>query len=152
MVLFYTHLLLGITAFLLLKDYFPGGNETIFFLLVLLGSILPDIDEADSKINRWSGLAGGIIAFFSRHRGFFHSLLFFALSALLIRYFWSGSYAAGLFMGFMAHLAGDAITKMGVAAFYPISEFKIKGPVKVGGIMEMILVLFLAGIIIKIVL
>ncbi|MEK6845688.1 MAG: metal-dependent hydrolase, partial [Nanoarchaeota archaeon] len=70
--LFLTHLLLGIASFLLVKEYLIG-NQIIILLLILLGSILPDIDEAHSKINQWGGILGKIIAFFSKHRGMFHS-------------------------------------------------------------------------------
>lgn len=148
MVLFHTHLLLGITAFLLVKDYFSGGNEIVFLCLLLLGSILPDIDEQGSKINRWLGLPGSIIAFFSKHRGFFHSLPFFCLSSFAVYYFLNWNYAAALFLGYIAHLFGDGISKRGVTPFYPFSLFKIKGLLKVGGFVEWIMGLVLMVLII----
>ncbi|MBU0470513.1 MAG: metal-dependent hydrolase [Nanoarchaeota archaeon] len=143
MVLFYTHLLMGVTAFLLIKDSFLGGNTLILFLIILLGSILPDIDERRSKINTWTGVLGYVVALFSRHRGFFHSLLFFISSSLVMGYYWNSYYAGGLFLGYSLHLLGDGFTRQGVQIFYPFSDFKISGPIKVGGIVEVLLVLLL---------
>ena len=136
--LFHTHILLGIVIFLLIKDLFHGGNEIIFFLLILLGSILPDIDERKSKINRWSGIIGVVIAFFFKHRGLFHSLILHFGIFLLIYQFFNLYYAIALFMGYLAHIFGDGLTLMGVTIFYPFSDFKIKGPVRVGGFLESI--------------
>ncbi|MEK6969861.1 MAG: metal-dependent hydrolase [Nanoarchaeota archaeon] len=149
MVLFYTHLLIGIIVFLSTKDFFSGGNQLIFFFMLLLGSLLPDVDEQRSRINHWSGIIGIVIAFFSKHRGFFHSLLFFALSFVLVDFLWNFYYATALFLGYFAHLIGDGITRRGVYIFYPFSDFKIKGPVKVGGILEIIVWLILALLIVK---
>lgn len=148
MVLFYTHLLIGIIVFLLTKDFFSGGSQLIFFFMLLLGSLLPDIDEQRSRINHWSGIIGIVVAFFSKHRGFFHSLLFFVLSFILIDFVWNFYYATALFLGYFAHLIGDGITRRGVCIFYPFSDFKIKGPVKVGGVMEWLIVLILVILII----
>ncbi|MBU0457718.1 MAG: metal-dependent hydrolase [Nanoarchaeota archaeon] len=149
MVLFHTHILLGIIVFLFTKDFFSGGNQIIFFLMVLLGSILPDIDESKSKINQWSGIIGKIIAFFAQHRGFYHSLLFFVITFMSVSYLWSNYYAWGLLLGYLAHMFGDGITLMGVQIFYPFSKFKIKGPVKVGGMVESVILIFLVILIVK---
>lgn len=143
MVLFYTHILLGIVVFLLTKDFFQAGNNLIFFLMVMLGSILPDIDEKHSKMNRWSGFIGNIAVFLTKHRGFFHSLLFFIILFLAISYYWQNFYAEGLLLGYFAHLMGDGVTKMGVQIFYPFSRFKFKGPVRVGGMFEFVIMALL---------
>jgi inner membrane protein len=147
--LFPTHILLGIVFFLLLKDFFSGGNEVIFFLLVLLGSVLPDIDEKNSKVNRWFGFLGLFIAFFAKHRGFFHSLLFHGILFLIISYFFNTYYAFALFLGYLAHLVGDSVTPMGVQLFYPFLKFKFRGPIKTGGFYESIVLVLLVVVILK---
>ena len=141
--LFHTHILLGIVLFILTRTLFGGGNEIIFFLLVLLGAILPDIDSKNSKINRWSGIIGIIATFFAKHRGIFHSVLFhvallFVLTPLIGVY-----YASGLFLGYIAHFVGDGVTKAGLAPLYPLSLYKIKGPLRVGGFVEGIILVVL---------
>jgi len=141
--IFQTHIILGIVLFILTRNLFGGGNEIIFFLLVLLGAILPDIDSKNSKINKWSGIVGIIATFFAKHRGIFHSVLFhlalfFVLIPLIGVY-----YASGLFLGYLAHFIGDGVTKAGLAPLYPLSLYKIKGPLKVGGIVEGIILILL---------
>ena len=147
--MFHTHVLIGIVVFLTFKDFFSGGNEIIFFSMVLLGSVLPDIDERRSRINRWSGLIGIIVAFFAKHRGFFHSLLLYVILLLVVSFYWSKYYAWGLFLGYVAHLLGDGITRMGVPVFYPLSRFRVKGPIKVGGFTEGLIMVGLAIYIVK---
>jgi inner membrane protein len=145
--LFRNHILLGIVFFLLLKDYINGG--LVFFILVLLGSILPDIDERNSKINQWSGFIGKIIATFSKHRGFFHSFLFIGILIFIVWNYFGLNYGLALGIGFLAHVVGDGITPMGVQMFYPFSKFKVRGPIRVGGWMEGIIFLFLVLLIVK---
>ena len=134
--LFHTHILLGVVLFLLIKDLFVGGNQVLFFFLVLLGSILPDIDSKDSKINRWSGVIGTVVAFFFKHRGLFHSLILHVILFFVVSYFFGTYYASGLMIGYFAHLLGDGFTRGGIAVFYPFSKFKVRGPVRVGGFFE----------------
>jgi inner membrane protein len=147
--LFRTHILIGIIFFLLLRKFFSGGDEILFFLFVLLGSILPDIDEANSKINRWSGIIGKWVSFFFKHRGIFHSLLFAVLLFIIVAVYWKSYYAWALALGYVAHLIGDGITPMGIQIFYPFSTYKIRGPIRTGGWMEGMVFLVLVVVIIK---
>ncbi len=146
--LFLTHLLLGIISFLLIKEYLIG-NQIIILLLILLGSILPDIDESHSKLNQWGGILGKIVAFFSRHRGMFHSLLFAVGLSAILSYVWSWYYGLALFVGYVSHLIGDALTPMGVQVFEPFLKFRIKGPIKTGSWMEWAVKILLVILIIK---
>jgi inner membrane protein len=111
---------------------------------VLLGSILPDLDERNSKINQWSGFIGKIIVFFFKHRGLLHSLLFHVGLFVLVSYTFNTYYAAALFIGYIAHLIGDGITPMGVQVLYPFSKFKLRGPFRVGGFVEKIIMVSLS--------
>ena len=147
--LFYTHLLSGVIFFLFFNRFFHGGSEVGFFLLLLLGSILPDIDEAHSKINQWSGALGKFITFFVEHRGIFHSFILAFGLFIAVNLLWSNYYAFALFLGYVAHLTGDALTPLGVQPFYPFSEFRMSGPIKTGSWMEMLFALGLILVIAK---
>lgn len=144
--LFHTHLLGGIAVFLFLDSFFPLGGLWLF-LGILLGSLLPDIDEQHSKINRWSGIFGIFVAAISRHRGFFHSLLFFLGLALLIQ-LWQPFLSLGLLIGYGSHLILDGLTPMGVHPLYPFSSWAMKGPLRTGSFAEHLLFLLLAIIVI----
>ncbi|PIN73513.1 hypothetical protein COV20_04795 [Candidatus Woesearchaeota archaeon CG10_big_fil_rev_8_21_14_0_10_45_16] len=136
--LFYTHLLLGVAMYLSL-----GVSGVDMLLIVLLGAILPDIDEGNSKINRWSGFIGKIATSLDRHRGFFHSIWFFAILFLLCLKFWQVKYGWALLMGYGAHLIGDGITPMGVQPLRPLSRFTLRGPFRVGGPAENVIMVVL---------
>lgn len=150
--LFLTHLLLGVLIALVAGDFISGGSYLVFFLLVLLGSLLPDIDESRSKMVRLSGVVGMAVSFFSKHRGFFHSLAFVVLVTLISRLFLGYYYAWALFLGLVGHLLADAATRKGVNLFYPFFDLKMKGWVKVSSWEEtMIQVLLVLLIVWKIV-
>ena len=135
--LFYGHVLMGVLAFLFLE--WTGVVSSVHSLLalfyVLLGAILPDIDEKNSKVNRWSGIFGDIIAKLFKHRGFVHSAWFFGAASLIVWHFGRWEYAVSLFVGFLAHIFADCITKMGVKPFAPF-QFHIKGGLRVGSSVE----------------
>lgn len=147
--LFLTHFLLGIISFLLIKGYLLG-NQIVLLFLILFGSILPDIDEENSRINQWGGILGKVVAFFSKHRGMFHSLLFAVGLSAVLGYFWTWNYGIALFIGYLSHLIGDALTPMGIQVFYPFLKFRIKGPIKTGGLVEAIMAAVLVLVIVKI--
>ena len=146
--LFHTHLMLGISAFILFGDYFSGGNSILFFLLVILGSVLPDIDDGNSKIKKASGVLGSIISFLFKHRGIFHSLIFVLVMFIIVS-FLNNYYAWAITIGYLSHLVGDAITPMGIKWFYPLSHWHLKGPIKVGSIGEWVILFGLVILVVK---
>lgn len=146
--LFHTHILLGLLAFLLLHNYLPG-NEYIVLVLILIGSILPDIDEHKSKAAQLSGVIGNIVSFFASHRGIFHSLLLPLVGFGLLAWFWNFPYALAFFVGYLIHLVGDALTPMGIPVFSPFSSWKLRGPIKVGTWMELVLFAVLLVLIVR---
>ncbi|SRR3989344_965795 len=146
--LFYTHLLLGIVFFLVTRGFWPAISTPVFFVILLLGSLLPDLDEPHSRINRWSGIIGRITAFLTRHRGFFHSLFFIAIVAGIVIYFWNWYYGLALALGYVAHLVGDMLTPAGVALFYPFSSFKLRGPIRTGSVWEKVFMAVLIAVIV----
>jgi inner membrane protein len=146
--LFHTHLMFGVAAFLLMSPVFSGGNEILFLVLVLLGSILPDIDDVHSKIKKASGVIGSIISFMFKHRGIFHSLVMVIILFVLVS-FWSSYYAIGLSIGYLSHLLSDSLTPMGIRIFYPFSSWKLRGPIKVGSAGEWIVLFGLVVLVAK---
>ncbi|MFA6461499.1 MAG: metal-dependent hydrolase [Candidatus Woesearchaeota archaeon] len=146
--LFHTHVLIGIITFLLLHSYLPG-NEYLILLFILIGSILPDIDEHKSKAAQLSGVIGKIVSFFASHRGIFHSFLLPLIGCGLLGYFWNFAYASALFIGYFVHLLADALTPMGIPILWPFKEFKLRGPIRCGTWQEWILFGMLVLLIIK---
>ncbi|MBR9683398.1 metal-dependent hydrolase [Candidatus Woesearchaeota archaeon] len=146
--LFLTHLLFGILIALVARGFISGGNYWFFFGLVLLGSVLSDVDNRNSKITKYLGLPGKIVSFFSKHRGFFHSMLFVVLLTVVLKLFLGDYYAWGLFLGLVGHLFMDSMSKNGINLFYPFLDVEIKGWVRVGNWQEMMIRVLLVGLIV----
>ena len=131
-----THLAIGLLAALLLLP-FIGQTWYIFIPLILLGSLLPDVDHEKSKINKMLPITRWIPKVFA-HRGFFHSIF----PAIII---YAGFYFAKLeyiglplAIGYTSHLASDCFTRLGCNLLHPVSTFRIQGPVMTNGIMELL--------------
>ena len=115
---------------------FPGmaiWEKYIFSAFLIGASLLPDIDTPSSTL----GKKHHIVSYFATHRGLFHSVwiplisLVMALGYPVIR-----APLLAIFIGYGAHLVADTITIMGIKPFAPFSKFTIKGPLRVGSIVE----------------
>lgn len=130
-----THMTFGLLAGILLLPAF-GQPWYLFIPLAMLGSLLPDVDHENSKINKMIPLTRWIPAFF-KHRGFFHSI--FPVIGILVacHYFSLDVVGLPLSIGYLAHLLSDCLTKMGCNLLHPISTFRIQGFIETGGTMEL---------------
>jgi inner membrane protein len=95
----------------------------------VFGSLLPDLDACESKIKYlkvgrvrpfrlWAELTHQRLG----HRGFTHSLLGLLLVLVVgaaLGIMFGEWFAAGLGLGYCAHLAGDSVTKTGIPWMYP---------------------------------
>lgn len=134
---FLSGLVLGLPLFIALEK--PFSLDITVFLLFLLGSLFPDIDESKSFLGRYVPLLSRIF----KHRGFFHSvfslLIFSFLFSIIFNRFLVGvAFAAG----FLLHLLQDILTKKGVE-LYPF-RICLRGPFAVGGLFENVLFVLLS--------
>ena len=99
-------------------NYTNIGNKYIFFSLLLLGAILPDIDCPKSKISNKIPVIPRILSLLSKHRGIFHSvpscLITILLSSLILRVTEYTSLeimiiSVSVGLGFFSHLLLDEI-------------------------------------------
>jgi len=134
--LFRTHLALGFLVGLIALKIFNPSNTIFFFILVLIGSVLPDIDHPKSKI----GKKVKIIGFLFEHRGFFHSILFLILIYFISVTFLRNNYfILPLIIGYSSHLFIDCFNHKGIMPLHPLSRLRIKGFIKTGALLETIL-------------
>lgn len=104
---------------------------------ILLGSLLPDIDEPNSYIGRHSL---GVAKFVKKklgHRGLTHSFVAWIIISLLY-FLFPYSFLLGISMGYLFHLMGDYFTHQGVRLFLPFDNKRYKAPFtfKVGSSFE----------------
>ena len=131
---FFTHLVAGILAAVLFIDLFNPRNLILSAIVIILASVLPDIDTPMSKV----GKRFKVVGFIFKHRGFFHSLLAILIFGFLLMSVYGKEIALAFSIGYLAHLLMDALTVSGVRFFHPFSKKTIKGFVKTGGFLEKI--------------
>ena len=151
-----SHLLVGLTAAVVLDSFThitgeplsaasPVAHELllkkgIFYAMVGLGALLPDIDNAHSTLGHKLGWVSKTIQHVAGHRTLFHSLLGLALGSLIALgldqlaiyllaqhgYILSSGIIGGthfvliaVLFGCIMHIAADALTEGGVPLFWP---------------------------------
>ena len=133
--MFKTHIVIAFLFGLLGITFFHPSNQVLFISVVMIGGLLPDIDHPRSKLGRHFRP----FMFLFEHRGFFHSFLMLPVIAVLL-YFANLPYLAlPTIVGYKSHLLSDLVTKEGIMPFHPISRFRLRGFIKTGGLIEIII-------------
>lgn len=125
-----THLVIGIAVAL---QFLPHvNNKSLFFIVALVSTILPDIDSPSSFLGKaWFGKP---VSTFSAHRGFLHSYTFCIIVSALFAFFYP-ILALPFFLGYSFHLFADSFTIAGIKPFWPIRNVS-SGKIKTGGRIE----------------
>ncbi len=126
--MFRTHFAFGLLIGLL---FLPHVQHILIFLPVLLvSSLIPDIDTAQSFIGRRAWIFRPM-QWIVRHRSFIHSFTFcIAVTLLFVLYI--PIIALPFFLGFSTHLFADALTVEGIRPFWP-SKTELAGKIRTGG-------------------
>lgn len=134
--MFLTHMSFALFLGLLITKYAGVLIDKYFFLaFILFGSVLPDIDCADSLIGRKFKL----LSLFFKHRGFFHSIILMIILAIVVFGITRNSYySLAIIIGFLSHLFLDSLTRAGIAPFWP-SKLRVRGIFKTSRLFDWIL-------------
>lgn len=121
----------------------------LFIPFAMLGSLLPDVDHENSKINRAIPVTRWVPRLF-KHRGFFHSIFPVILIYAGFHYANLDILGIPLAVGYLAHLFSDCLTRMGCNLLHPLSTFRVQGFIYTNGAMELMTlggVMVLSGIV-----
>lgn len=135
----YTHLAFAFLIGLVSVPFVATGNIYVFFLFVLLGGLLPDIDHPESTIGKKFGFVSRAMQTIFGHRGAIHSLWGMLVLCGLFWYFINKTYGVALAIGFFSHLLADGMTKQGINFLHPLSKLHLSGFVKTGSFVEKII-------------
>jgi len=124
------HILLASSLAYPLVDYIYNINSygitsseelTIYYFLILLGSITPDIDEPKSYIGRKLFFISNLFKQFGiKHRTITHWLII-PIILLLVGFYIHSYYLIAFSVGIFFHSIGDLITNTGIRGYlYPI--------------------------------
>lgn len=125
-----THLLFVVFVYLLLIRLKVIEFSVLGFVIVLIATLIPDIDAETSKLGRKIKP----ISQSFRHRGFFHSILFGILGVGIFFYANSGLYLEFL-IGYFSHIFLDLLNYKSVQLFWPFKT-KTKGFIKTNSFVE----------------
>ncbi|BBP46908.1 hydrolase [Thiosulfatimonas sediminis] len=137
-----SHMVFGTGLYLLTSPYTGFDYPQVYYYLplVMLGSLMPDLDAHRSALKRslfsrclWSPLT------LLGHRTWSHSLLILGLLFLPLQNLTDSAYFALLAfnIGYASHILGDWLTHRGVPLFYPArTAFKSPLPFRTGSFIE----------------
>ncbi len=132
-----THLAFGVLMIVLFVQHV--NDKLIFVGMVLLATVLPDLDSGFSSWGRH--LIFRPLQFFVKHRGVIHSFTTGIVLSVLLAFFWPVA-SLGFFIGYSVHLICDSFTKEGIQPFWPLRA-RSKGFIATGGRIEDSLFVFL---------
>ena len=114
--------------------------------IVVLGSLLPDIDHPRSWVGQRTRPVSTAIASVLGHRGVTHSAIaVVALTALLLHAGYARGAVAALTVGYLSHLAADMLTPRGLRLAWPFPGTWSLPLCRTGSVAENLIVLLLIG-------
>ena len=128
-----THLALSLFAALFLIPEI--SSPILFTLIVLIATILPDIDSMDSTAGHNKIFRP--LQWITKHRGFIHSLTLCIIFSAIISLF-IPIVAFPFFIGYTVHLLADSLTIDGIRPFWPMKTH-LHGKIRTGGSIEIII-------------
>ena len=139
--MFYTHIAFALLTSIFAVKFLHPSSVLLFIFIACFVSLIPDIDNRDSKI-------GKHVKFISKifdHRGILHTIfppigLFF-----LFNYLSYNLLGIAALVGYLSHILIDAFTPEGINFLHPLTSFRISGFIRAGGFMEIVLFLLLTG-------
>jgi membrane-bound metal-dependent hydrolase YbcI (DUF457 family) len=128
-----THLVIGLALGLYFLPLIT--HKVLFIPIVLLASVLPDVDSINSNIGR--RMIFRPIQYFFAHRGPLHSYTIAIIFSILLAFFLP-IFAFPFFLGYSVHIFADSFTVRGIRPFWPL-KFHTSGVVKTGRVIDKML-------------
>lgn len=117
----------------------PFSGKAVFIFVVLVSSLLPDIDSASSCFGK--KIVFRPLQFFVKHRGVLHSFTFLFFVSYVLYIFYP-SILVPFILGYGGHLLADMVTVAGIVPFWPL-RIKFRGFIRTGKFFENFLFFFL---------
>lgn len=130
-------ILLALILLVFVEPVLQTYQKFLYILIAVFSGLLPDVDHAKSYMGRKVKIIGWLF----KHRGFFHSLLF-GIIIIIIGFKIIPTYKWALIGGYASHLILDALTHQGEQFLWP-TKIKLKGLIKTGGIIEIVIFILL---------
>jgi inner membrane protein len=120
--------------------------DTISLGMVIVGSLLPDIDHPKSWVGRRTRPISTVIASTFSHRGITHSAIaVIGLTALLLHAGYRRAAVSAVIVGYLSHLAADMLTPQGLRLAWPLRRTWGIPLCRTDSVMEPVIVTAMAG-------
>jgi len=133
----------GVLVALITLPLVSPAHKLSFIFMVVLGSILLDIDHPKSRIGSTIKPASWLLSIFFGHRAMIHSVFFVILLTITTSYFFERITAIALFLGCTSHIVLDCFTKNGLNLLHPFASLHVRGFVETGSMAEKVVQLFI---------
>jgi len=140
----FSHVAISVSAWGVLVASGTGTHDWRAFGVAAAASLMPDLDHPKSWLGRRLPFISYPVAALFGHRGITHSLL--AVVAAVMA--WSaelGWMGPPLALGYLSHLAADALTPQGVPLLWPIKRRFGLSLCATGGVMERLVAAAVVG-------
>lgn len=129
--LFRTHLALGVAVALYFLPHIEY-NEVLFFAIVLLASMVPDLENGFTSMKKRKGgaLLGKPNLLFHKN-GLLHTYTVLVILAIIVALVWPRA-AFPFFLGYSFHLFIDSFSQQGIRPFWPLKRRTV-GRIAPGG-------------------
>ncbi|MCR6109351.1 metal-dependent hydrolase [Bacillus sp. A301a_S52] len=121
---YYTHITTSLATIILVGDVLPVTiplDSTIALSGLVIGSVLPDIDESRSWLGRRIPIISTVINSLFGHRGLTHSGLILILLVAGLFHF-PHVFLQAMFTGAILHIVADFFSVGGIPLIYPFSK------------------------------
>ncbi|MEK6855350.1 MAG: metal-dependent hydrolase [Nanoarchaeota archaeon] len=125
-----THLAIGFAAALYFLPHMK--NKAIFLSVVILATLLPDIDSGFSTLGKNKIFRP--LQMLVHHRGVIHSYTVCIPLTILLSFYYP-ILAFPFFLGYSFHLFADSFTNQGIRPLWPL-KFSSSGKIVTGGRIE----------------
>jgi len=123
---YHTHVMTSLAASACIASYTPLPFSIGYVSGVIIGSIIPDIDEPNSYLGRRSfGMSSKVKQAFG-HRGMTHSLLVWAVITAVLLVQSPSMFSYGFIIGYILHIIEDFFSVQGVPLFWPFQTKRYK--------------------------
>lgn len=139
-----THIAFSVLVGLLSLEFFDITNPFLYFFIVIMSSMIADIDIPQSKIGRKAGVVSWLIEKLFGHRGVLHSL--YPVVVIYILFFWVFEWhliGLGVIVGYLSHIFIDLFNKEGIVLLPPFRWSRVRGFITSGGIVDYVLFILL---------
>ena|ERR1700712_4901098 len=144
-----SHVVVGLAAWIVAAPLLHVPVIDPWYLgLVVLGSLLPDVDHPKSWVGRRTRPVSTALAAALGHRGITHSAIaVVGLSLLLLHAGYRRGAVCAMAVGYLSHLAADMLTPQGLRLAWPLRGTWCLPLCRTGSPMESVVVLgLLAGL------